>query len=105
MHDGSVSIVLCYSMRFSIAGVGALLALGFQSVAAGNAIHAFKRVERRQPVIERADPIAGFKNPRLQKRASPYLNNVTESWYYHSLTQTFADYQQSSPSTGLVFPM
>ena len=66
-------------MRFSVAGLGALLALGFQSVAAGNAIDAFKRVERARPVVERVDHHAGFKNAHLQKRASAYLNEKTES--------------------------
>jgi len=65
-------------MHFSLMRVATLLVCAFEAVSAFSAIDAFKRVEKvNRPVIERATS-KGFQNHRLQKRASPYLNNITQ---------------------------
>lgn len=46
--------------------------------AARPASDVFNRINKRQPVIEKASS-EPFKHPRLQKRASPFLNNATQS--------------------------
>lgn len=46
--------------------------------AARPASEVFNRINKRQPVIEKASS-EPFKHPRLQKRASPFLNNATQS--------------------------
>lgn len=69
-------------MHFSLPHLGALLGLCATIGAASHGshgTHAFKRAENKAPVIEKRSLSKPFENPRLQKRASPYLNNVTES--------------------------
>ncbi|GAB7350706.1 hypothetical protein MBLNU459_g1263t1 [Dothideomycetes sp. NU459] len=59
---------------------GGLLAASAVQAANNNAINAFKRSEKKAPIIERLVEGQAFQHPRLQKRASPYLNNVTEKF-------------------------
>lgn len=68
-------------MHFSLLQLGVVLGLCATIDAASGAhgANAFKRVENKAPVIEKRTLNKPFENPRLQKRASPYLNNVTES--------------------------
>lgn len=56
------------------------ICLGASAVvnAARPASEVFNRINKRQPVIEKASS-EPFKHPRLQKRASPFLNNATQS--------------------------
>lgn len=52
------------------------------SAAASGAIDAFKRVDRvLEPRIAAQHNPPTHSHERLQKRASPFLNNVTESGY------------------------
>lgn len=49
------------------------------SVAATNAVDAFKRVDRVLESRVKAQKAPVPHHERLQKRASPFLNNVTQS--------------------------
>lgn len=67
-------------MKFLSTVFGGLLAAQAVQAANSNAINAFKRFENIAPVIEKRSADQPFQNARLQKRASPYLNNVTEKF-------------------------
>lgn len=66
-------------MYFSLLRLSGFAGLCLNVAKAANAIDTFKRIERSAPIIERRNGFEPFKNARLQKRASPYLNNVTSS--------------------------
>lgn len=67
-------------MRFSLTCLSALFcATAAIAARSHHAINAFNRVEKRAPVVEKREQPQPFKNPRLQKRASRFLNNATES--------------------------
>ena len=66
-------------MHISILQLGALLGICATVGATSHGANAFKRIENKAPVIEKRSLDKPFTNPRLQKRASPYLNNVTQS--------------------------
>ncbi|KAL8830342.1 MAG: hypothetical protein Q9191_001483 [Dirinaria sp. TL-2023a] len=66
-------------MKFSLTFVSALLCAS--SVSALNpAQKVARRVANKAPVIERRTPTEPFSNPRLEKRASQYLNANTEKF-------------------------
>ena len=67
-------------MKFSLTIVSGLLC-ATSVLALNNAERLAKRVQNlpKSPVIERREPLQPFRDSRLQKRASPYLNANTES--------------------------
>jgi carboxypeptidase D len=69
-------------MRFSLLQIGAALGLAASVSASSPGRNVFERAEQlraKSPIIEKREIGKPFEHPRLQKRASPYLNNVTES--------------------------
>jgi carboxypeptidase D len=79
-HSWSISIFI---MRFSLLQIGAALGLAASVTATSSpGRNVFERAEQlraKAPIIEKREIGKPFEHPRLQKRASPYLNNVTES--------------------------
>lgn len=76
------SIVSIVIMRFSLLQIGAALGLAASVSASSPGRNVFERAEQlraKAPIIEKREIGKPFEHPRLQKRASPYLNNVTES--------------------------
>ena len=77
------SIVSIFIMRFSLLQIGAALGLAVSvSASSSPGRNVFERAEQlraKAPIIEKREIGKPFEHPRLQKRASPYLNNVTES--------------------------
>lgn len=72
-------------MRSFLASVGLILSLCSGALSESKAaINAFKRVESFQPELQERD--FDFAYPRrLEKRASPYLTNATQSEYFLSI--------------------
>jgi carboxypeptidase D len=70
-------------MLFSLLQIGAALGLAASVTASSSpGRNVFDRAEQlraKAPIIEKREIGKPFEHPRLQKRASPYLNNVTES--------------------------
>ena len=65
-------------MKFTLAGLSALLCVS--SVAALNPAQKLqKRLQSKGPVIEKREAAQLFGNQRLQKRASKFLNENTQS--------------------------
>jgi carboxypeptidase D len=79
-HSWSISIFI---MLFSLLQIGAALGLAASVTASSSpGRNVFDRAEQlraKAPIIEKREIGKPFEHPRLQKRASPYLNNVTES--------------------------
>ncbi|KAL9126843.1 MAG: hypothetical protein Q9217_004170 [Psora testacea] len=66
-------------MKLSLTALS--VGLSFCSVAAASAAaKAFERAANKAPVFEKKHPAREFENPRLQKRASPYLNSATQKF-------------------------
>ncbi|KAJ9619817.1 hypothetical protein H2203_008088 [Taxawa tesnikishii (nom. ined.)] len=85
--------------------LSAFAGLCLEGVAAANgrAIDAFKRVERVQPIVERTNAFhPTFQNPRLQKRASPFLNNVTEKFVVNGSAIPDVDFDVGESYAGLL---
>lgn len=69
-----------FTMRFSLTCLSALFcATAAIAARPHHVINAFNRIEKRAPVVEKREQSRPFKNPRLQKRASRFLNNATKS--------------------------
>ncbi|KAH0286745.1 serine carboxypeptidase [Aureobasidium namibiae CBS 147.97] len=72
-------------MRFSLLQIGAALGLAASvSASSSPGRNVFERAEQlraKAPIIEKREIGKPFEHPRLQKRASPYLNNVTEKFW------------------------
>ena len=69
-----------FTMRFSLTCLSALFCVTAAIAARSHhPINAFNRMEKRAPVVEKREQSQPFKNPRLQKRASRFLNNATKS--------------------------
>lgn len=69
-------------MRFSLLQIGAALGLAASVSASSPGRNVFERAEQlraKAPIIEKREIGKPFEHPTLRKRASPYLNNVTES--------------------------
>lgn len=67
-------------MRLSLLQIGAVLGLTASVAASSPGRNVFERANNlKAPIIEKRQADKPFEHPRLQKRASPYLNNVTES--------------------------
>ena len=84
-------------MRFSLFQIGAALGLaasvGASSSPGRNVFERAEKLTAKSPIIEKREIGKPFEHPRLQKRASPYLNNATESMFLcTSLRRTHTDH-------------
>ena len=72
-----------FDMRFSLLQIGAALGLaasvGASSSPGRNVFERAEKLTAKSPIIEKREIGKPFEHPGLQKRASPYLNNATES--------------------------
>ncbi|KAF2092037.1 alpha/beta-hydrolase [Saccharata proteae CBS 121410] len=86
---------LCSLVLFLLCGTAV-------DAASEHGFRPFKRLENRQPVLERHNPKQPFKNARLQKRASPYLNNVTEKFVVNGSAIPEVDFDIGESYAGLL---
>lgn len=84
MWKALLCLSIAYSaliMNFLVTILGTLRAFfAFSNAASPKpAIRAFHKIKDKAPVVEKQEYSRSFHNSRLQKRTSPYLNNVTQS--------------------------
>lgn len=72
------SFTMLFSMSF-------LSLLGLTSLVAASPEDIFKRANAKKPVIEKRVPHEGFKNERLEKRASRFMTPQTEKFVVNGL--------------------
>lgn len=102
---GTVSYILlslASKMKFLSTVFGGLLAAQAVHAVNTNAINAFKRHENVAPIIEKRVADQPFHNARLQKRASPYLNNVTEKFVVNGSAIPDVDFDVGESYAGLL---
>ncbi len=69
-------------MKYLLTGLSVLAGLASTALASAGT-KAFERAHNKGPVFEKRHPGKPFESPRLQKRASPYLTNKTQSMRAH----------------------
>lgn len=83
-------------MKF-LAAFGAFLG----AASAYSATEAMAKAQKPRPIIERASP-AGFQHPRLQKRASPYLNDKSGKFAVNGTGIPLVDFDVGESYAGLL---
>ncbi|KAG9832825.1 serine carboxypeptidase, partial [Aureobasidium melanogenum] len=92
-------------MRFSLLQIGAALGLAASVSVSSPGRSVFERAEQlraKAPIVEKREIGKPFEHPRLQKRASPYLNNVTEKFWVNGSALPDVNFDVGESYAGLL---